>query len=193
MKTVTFDELVTTIRELTVEGRPSIGRPSIVGVDGFGGSGKTTLVVRLVKELGDSAIVAMDDFVVKKAIDDSSWEHVWDRNRLARQVLEPLAHGHRSAYEPLDWESGGFGAPIDLPDARYVFIEGITSLHPTLRHFYDSSVWVNTPIEIAMNRGQARDAGNENERGWKQWAQNDLHYLSETRPDQFADAVIENA
>ena len=37
--------------------------PFIIALDGFGGSGKTTLANKLVKQLQDAAILQVDDFI----------------------------------------------------------------------------------------------------------------------------------
>ena len=45
----------------------------------------------------DVAIVPMDDFIVRDRMLNDSWEHGWDRERLIRQVLDPLRRGNASA------------------------------------------------------------------------------------------------
>lgn len=57
----------------------------LVGIDGFGGSGKSTVAEASRSKLGDAVVVSLDDFIVKDHIDDDSWERVWDRERLRAQ------------------------------------------------------------------------------------------------------------
>lgn len=142
----------------------------VVGIDGFGGAGKSTLAAAIVARLPEAATLPMDDFIVKDRVDDDTWEQVWDRNRLIAEVLDP----------------------IELGDVGILIVEGITSLHPDLIGRYDHRVWVSTPLEVASARGRARDAGNENERRWDRWALNDERYLEAHRPDLAADTIVAN-
>ena len=74
----------------------------------------------------------------------------------------------------------------------YLIIEGITSYHPNIEHYYDFKIWVDTPIEVAKNRGQLRDKGNENEVMWNKWSKRDLAYKEKLHPEKRANIVIYN-
>ncbi len=162
----------------------------LLGIDGFGGAGKSTLAARLINRLGFGTVVAMDDFIVKDHMDDDSWEHGWDRARLRAQVLDPVVAGRRTTYQRLEWDSNSLSEPIPLDPDRLLITEGITALHPALRSLYDLGVWVDTPAEVARARGAARDSGNENEGKWGAWSANDRRYLVEHRPDLAAQLTI---
>lgn len=170
--------------------RTPIERSLIVGIDGFGGAGKSTLAGRLAAVLGDAAVVAMDDFIVKDHMADDSWENGWDRHRLARQVLEPVREGVVARMQKFIWETNSLGPFAEIPRRQYLIVEGLTSLHPQIAGFYDYSIWVDTPIEVSKERGQARDAGTENEFMWDLWASNDLRYAREYEPKGRADVVV---
>ena len=72
--------------------------PQVVGIDGAGGTGKSTLAAAVAERLKtDVAIVPMDDFIVRDRMLNDSCEHGWDRERLIRQVLDPLRRGNASA------------------------------------------------------------------------------------------------
>lgn len=143
----------------------------IIAVDGFGGSGKSTIATKLGEYLPDSIIVEMDDFVNKEHFYDDSWELAFNRKAVKAHVVS-LANDGRN---------------------RYIIVEGISSMHPELASMYDFTVWVDTPIDVAKSRGQLRDKGNENENRWDLWAANDLKYLNQYSPKDNADAIIVNA
>lgn len=164
----------------------------LVGIDGFGGSGKSTIAEALRSRLGDAVVVSLDDFIVKDHIDDDSWERVWDRERLLVQVLVPVSQGLIARYQPLDWASNELGEERVFEADGFLIVEGITALHPDLRAQYDYRIWIDAPIEAARTRGAARDAGHENEARWEHWSQNDLAYAATHRPREHADAIIEN-
>jgi uridine kinase len=168
------------------------GAPLVVGIDGFGGAGKSTLATAVATQLGDAVVVAMDDFIVKERVDDDSWERVWDRARLRADVLDPFRAGRSVAFRRLLWDENALSEPIELGTAGILIVEGITALHPELAGSYDHSVWVDTPLEIATARGRARDAGNENEGRWERWALNDRRYLEAHRPDLVAHQIWTN-
>lgn len=178
MTAVTFDELTARITDAL-----PLDRVLIVGIDGFGGAGKSTLARRIVDHLGCGGVIAMDDFIVKERMNDDTWEHGWDRARLRAEVIDPVTRGEPASYRRLLWDSITLDAPTTLRPDRLLIVEGITALHPDLRAAYSLSVWVDTPIEIARERGAARDAGNENEGMWEKWSANDLRYLAAHRPD----------
>ena len=164
--------------------------PFVVSIEGFGGSGKSTVATHLAAHVTDSAVVPMDDFIVKEHILDPRNEKHYDLARVEREVLIPFTQGLPFNYRRLDWDTNAL-VPIDgMVDSTLVILEGICSYHPKLDSYVDVRVWVNTPLDIATARGRARDAGNENEKHWDVWRAADLAYLTEFEPDKRADITI---
>jgi uridine kinase len=79
----------------------------LVGIDGAGGAGKTTLAARL-----SDKIVSTDDFI------EAPWEW-YDFDRLRRDVIDPLKRGVPARYRRMDWNDGTFrrGLERDGEDA----------------------------------------------------------------------------
>lgn len=185
---ISLDEIVSTIRHT-----PFPRKPMLIGIDGFGGSGKTTIANKLKDMLGSAHVVNIDDFIVKEKVNESSWgKGGFDRERLARHVLIPASKGLPVSYEKLLWESNTLSEPIHVPTVDYLIVEGISSCHPGISQYYDYKIWVDTPIEIAKSRGKARDVGNENESKWDLWAENDLKYQAHYHPERQANFKIRN-
>src|SRR5262245_57567712 len=79
-------------------------RPILIGIEGYGGSGKTTVAEQLAAALGNAFVVAVDDFIVKEKLTEPSWENgLFDRDRLERQVLAPAINGQPIRYQRLNW------------------------------------------------------------------------------------------
>ena len=108
------------------------------------------------------------------------------------QVLKQASRGGQISYQVLDWASNTLGEMIELPNLDYLIIEGMTSFHPSIEHYYNFKIWVDTPIEVAKSRGQLRDKGNENESMWDKWAECDLTYKEKFHPEKRADFIIDN-
>ena len=73
----------------------------LTGIDGFGGSGKTTVARFLKEHLENAVIVEMDDFY-------SPALHRADYNRVKEQVLQPLTNNLVAAYQRYDWPSDSY-------------------------------------------------------------------------------------
>jgi uridine kinase len=169
-------------------------RPILIGVEGFGGSGKTTFANQLKEALGSAYIVNIDDFIVKEKITEPSWDKGgFDRGRLEQQVLIPAAKQEPISYQELVWATNTLSEPRVVPPVDYLIVEGISSYHPDIAHYYDYKIWIDTPIEVAKERGHARDGSNENAEHWDLWAANDLRYQERYHPEQIADFVIANS
>lgn len=68
--------------------------PVIIGVEGFGGSGKTTLSKQLMDAFSNAYTIHLDDFIVKSRLKEPAWDtSVFDHARLERQVLKPAVDG----------------------------------------------------------------------------------------------------
>lgn len=168
-------------------------QPVIIGIEGFGGSGKSTIANKLADLLGSSSVVSIDDFIIKQNIIEDDWDkQAFDRTRLEREVLIPARSRKEVMYRRLIWDTDTLSDPIQLPKVDYLIVEGISCYHPSIANYYDYKIWVNTPIEIAKQRGQKRDAGNENEKHWDLWARNDLAYQQKYHPEQVADFTVSN-
>ena len=186
---MTLNEIAASIKN---DVRPK--RPILIAIEGFGGSGKTTLANKLKDILGSAYVVNIDDFIVKEKLNEPSWDNgAFDRERLERQVLIPASINGPIAYEELIWETNSFSKPKHVPDVDFLIVEGISAYHPNIALDYDYKIWIDTPNEDAKARGQARDAENENVDKWDLWAQNDLAYQQRYHPEQHADFKINNA
>ncbi len=165
----------------------------MIAIEGFGGSGKTTFAAALKEALGSAYVVNFDDFIVKAKLTDSSWENgAFDRNRLEEQVLRPASDHEPITYQKLVWQTDTLSDPIVVPVVDYLIVEGISSYHPEIDHYYDYKIWVDAPIEMARERGRARDRDNENAKHWDLWAENDLKYQKRFHPELAADVIVDN-
>jgi len=153
----------------------------IVAVDGPGGAGKSSLAEWLAHRLGGVPTIHTDDF--------ASWEDPlgwWPR--LLDEVLEPLAAGRAAEFVPTSWD----GRPRDrvvVQPADFAILEGVSSLRIAFRPFLSYSIWVETPREVRLARGVARDG--ESMRGqWDEWMAAEDRYVEDERPAQHADLIL---
>lgn len=181
-------EIASKIKKTTLD-----HRPILIAIEGYGGSGKTTLAHKLAEGLGDSYVVGMDDFIVKEKLTEPSWDKgSFDRARLEKQVLKPLTSGQPARYQKLLWDKNALSEYAEIPSVGYVIVEGISSYHPDIAHYYDYKIWIDTPMVVAKERGHARDGSNENAEHWDLWEANDLRYQEKYHPEQAADFMFNN-
>lgn len=165
----------------------------LVAIEGYGGSGKSTLAEKLKHILPASEVIKIDSFIIKdKAQKGEAWEEVFDRKRLEKQVLQPASLDLAISYQALDWAKNELQQNITLPSLEYLIIDGISSYHPDIEHYYGFKIWVDTPIGTAKQRGQMRDSDNENAKLWDSWARCDLAYQQKYHPEKRADFVVSN-
>ena len=86
-------ELTVLVRDV-VAARPN--RTVWIGIDGFGGAGKTRLAVALASSIGDAPVVHVDDFA-GPAVPE------WDWPRMQKELVDPLLAGSHARYQRWEW------------------------------------------------------------------------------------------
>ncbi len=171
------------------------GESRLIGVDGPGGSGKSTFARALEAAGSSREVVENDDFY--RPSDDPDRDApthgaAFDLGRLAHQVLAPHHdHGH-ARYQRYDWDDDVLREWVDVR-ARTVIVEGVYSLHPTIRHFYDVRVVVLAPAEVRLARGLARDGEGARDQWINEWMPAEDAYFSQFAPMEVADLVLDGA
>ena len=153
----------------------------VVAVDGAGGAGKTTLAERLAREL-DAQVVHTDDF--------ASWQEPlewWPR--LRDELLEPLARNEAARFKRTDWTGTGREEWVDVAPAEFVVLEGVSASRAAFRPFLACSIWVETPRELRLERGLARD-GADALPLWERWMAEEDAYIERERQQEHADLIV---
>lgn len=164
----------------------------VIGISGYGGSGKTTLARTLGQAL-DACVVSIDEFGTAGAMQRSSDWSGLDRQRLVSQILEPVKNGARTiAYDSCDdwrsWHTNRLERSVGN-----VLLEGIGIFHPTLLPFLDHTIWLDVDLDTAMTRGiaRARSLGQDEERTWREvWAPNEPDFDRRFAPRDRADQLV---
>ena len=94
----------------------------LIGIDGVGGAGKTTLSEYLEANLARVSIVQLDDFYSPEL-------NRADRNRVLEQVLLPLQNNANAKYQIFDWRSNILTDWHTIKPGGIVIIEGVSALH----------------------------------------------------------------
>ncbi len=154
--------------------------PTLVGIGGRGGAGKTTLA----RMIPDAEIVSTDEF----------WDgEGFDLPRLRAEVVEPLRAGAPAEFSSYDWVAReARGLRLVQPEGVIV-IEGVCALHSTLRDAYAVRIWVEAPPELRLARGVARD-GEESRQTWVDvWMPSEERYVESDDPVACAQLVVDGS
>jgi uridine kinase len=169
-------------------------RPLLVAIDGYSAAGKSTLARRIAEVIPNVEIVEIDDFYRVMDEDerfrlppDRGYERDYDWERLRRELLEPLVAGQVAAYRRYDWDTGSLGGVRVVRPEGVILVEGVYSLRPELRPYYDTTLFITTP---AGTREQRQAARPEPESWKRRWDAAERYYVATHRPDAIADLVV---
>ncbi len=189
---------MTEIRDLleAIERLLTERRRIVVGISGYAGAGKSVLARRVVDAVDGAVRVRGDDFLdpVRVHRRSSDWDGV-ERERLRAEVLEPFRDGRAVQVRRLDWNTGQRGEPTPLPRASVLVIDSIGIFRPDLLPWFDLTVWVQTDLEVARERGMNRDraAGMDHDDLWTRvWTPNDQAFEQVFSPREHAALVLDS-
>lgn len=184
-------ELIEAIRKL-----PREQSTLLIGVDGCGGSGKSTLSKKLKDELPDVTVVHKDDFhfpssqLINDVPANKPIGSDFDWKRLLAQVLKPLSSGQDGYYQRYDWDTDTLAEFHTVPAGGIVIIEGVYSTRKELEDYYDLKIWVDCPRELRLARGIERDGEAAREMWAANWMVAEDMYVQQQKPSERADIII---
>ena len=170
---------------------PKNGQYFIIAIDGRAGAGKTTFAAYLKNLLPDFCFICGDDYS-SQVSHPITWGG-YNEERFMADVIEPLRKAEKTVnYRPYDWDSKPHISGHKLKITRGVVIDRIYSFSFDLD--YDLTIWVETPREVALNRGIHRSSMSEDkaEKAWREiWKPMEDKYILETKPAGNASIVID--
>jgi uridine kinase len=173
-------------------------RTLLVGIDGRGGSGKSTFARQLERSAPDLTVVEFDDFYLPRASrdaraarDDQEVGGNFDWRRLREQVLVPLSRDEPAAYRRYDWPSDELAEWHPVPVGGIAIVEGNYSTRRALFGFYDFTVWIEAPHAVRLRRGLARGGEDSRERWLTEWMPEEERYLAAEEPVRRVHLVLD--
>lgn len=176
-----FDDTLASMRALS---RPRA--TVLVGIDGHGGSGKSTFAARLQAHAADVTIVHIDDFGHLEGYPNPDWP------RVREQVLDPLREDRPTRYQRRDWVSGELAEWHPVSAGGIVVVEGVGALRREIQALFDFRIWVEAPRALCLIRGVARD-GEAMRAQWEEWLTTEDAYLDAHQPIQSADLLVDGS
>ncbi|EFI64615.1 MULTISPECIES: uridine kinase family protein [Bacillus cereus group] len=169
----------------------------IIGIDGCGGAGKSTLANKIKSNFSTVTIVHMDDFylpsakIVNEHPTNKSIGADFDWKRLLQEVLDPISNGIEGCYKRYDWETDSLAESHTVAANGIVIIEGVYATRQELAGMYDLKIWVNCPRETRIKRGIARDGEAARDMWENNWMVAEDMYVEIHKPHEFADFIID--
>jgi uridine kinase len=171
--------------------------PMVVGIDGCGGAGKSTLAKGVSEAFaGRVSIVRCDDFYrpligaqYVQLTPRQAYENYFDWRRLRDEALMPLRDGKPARYQRYDWAADSLAEWIEIHPREIVIIEGVFSMRPELRPLIDVTIFIETPRDERVRRMSARAQPSTS---WMaRWVAAENWYLEHIAPHRHADLVIQ--
>lgn len=174
----------------------AVGRDRfVIAISGFGGAGKSTASEKLSNSLGHATLIHTDDFIDADENGALEGYHLnW--KKLETQVIKIAKTAGKLTSRIYDWNSN---RPVfeEVPADKYVIIEGsLWLIQDKFKPYFDVTVWVNVPQNIANARGKKRDNeeyGVDHDELWETvWGPREEDSFNKLRPDMKADILLDN-
>ncbi|MGH8861858.1 MAG: uridine kinase family protein [Jatrophihabitantaceae bacterium] len=159
------------------------GGARFVGVDGFGGSGKTSFAGLVADAVPDAVVVHIDDFAGPSVPE-------WDWERFRAQVLLPLMDGRPARYQRWDWPSDRGAEWHDIPAGGLVVVEGVSSTRREVGVPWALTVWVDARSSVRLRRAVERDGPELLDRWLTDWMPSEQAYAAREHPQDRVDLVV---
>jgi uridine kinase len=169
---------------------PRTSDPVWIAIDGHGGSGKSTLAALLSARF-NATIIHTDDF--------ASWENPfrWSDNIIGR-IFEPVRTGAATlSYPRSSWWEDHYPEPIeDQGVTAVMIIEGVGSSRHELDPYLALRLFVDTPEEVCLARGIARDRQTGKSEAelreiWMRWIAAENEFYMKEHPRERADVILD--
>lgn len=177
------------IQKLLNTQKPKNGRFFTIAIDGRGGSGKTCLAKRLRAAFPEMVVLNGDDYF--EPVEDPIVWGDFNDERFAQDVIKPLQQGSSFAYRPYDWHAEPPITEQNIEVMKGFCLERCYSF--TFDLDWDLKIWVETPKEICLKRGLAREQMPREKviPAWRIWQQQEDEYIHDFKPREKADIVID--
>ena len=164
-----------------------------IAIDGHCGSGKSTLATLLRRKFAAN-VFRMDDFFLRpeQRTEERALEiggNV-DYERFKAEVLDQLVLGKAFSYQKYDCTVGKLTETITVIPKRLNIIEGVYSMHPSLRDAYDLTIFLTVDPEVQIARLRRRNGEAMLQRYIKEWIPLENQYFTAFDIPQIADMVI---
>lgn len=161
-----YNEVIEMIKE-----KVSNGKTIIVGIDGAGGSGKSTISEKIAGSLNNenigTVVYHIDDFIHPRAVryndDYPQWEQYyylqWRYDHFIDKVITPVRNGTSSCEAELyDKENDSYKVSCtDISDVKAVIVEGVFLQRKELSGLFDYMIYLDVPKETRLERVLKRD------------------------------------
>ena len=173
-----------------------INKPKfIIGVDGPGGSGKSTFATELLEFISNVEIVKMDDFYkpenLRKELNSvSEIGAYFDWRRLEKQLLIPFVENLDIRFQKYNWNCDSLNEWQYISKNSNVIVEGVYSTRPEISKYYDLKIWIYCPADVRLLRGIERDGLEKMELWQNVWMKQENEYLEKYNPISLSDINI---
>ncbi len=185
---IPFLPLLTMIDKMLLRGKARIA------IEGGSASGKSTLA-DILSNIYDCNVFHMDDFFLRaeqrtKARYAEIGGNI-DRERFLPEVLFPLSKNEPFSYRPYDCSTFSLTEPINVYPKPLSVIEGVYSMHPEFRAFYDYSVYLNISDKAQKERINKRNSPDMANRFFNEWIPLENRYFNEFNIRDLCDLIID--
>lgn len=134
----------------------------LVAIDGRAGAGKSSLARLLAQQNPLIAHIEYDWFHLPQheIVTNNRYDHA----RLISEIITPFKNGApKLACKRYNWgylagiADGFHEEPAIFEEKEIIMVEGCQSLNQALLPYFDVKIWVDTPPEVAYQRGIRRD------------------------------------
>lgn len=166
----------------------------ILGIDGYCGSGKTTLAKKLGEYYG-CEVIAMDDFYLPSEMKTEERLSQLGGNvyyeRVLKEVFQGIQGGEDFSYERYDCKCGMLLEPTLVKAQKLYIIEGSYSMHPVLYDYYDLRVFLTIGPEEQSERILKRNGKVIHKRFIEAWIPLENLYFEGLSIKEKCDLVLE--